>query len=232
MKLLEAKKSLCKKLDLDYDNLALNDVFTDQDLIDYINKACNIVWSLARWSFTESVKEWTLADQDISDGYVTIPEDVMPESIFSVWINGKECKKIDLISLKRYLQEYPNGTDMNIAVYKNNLYFNPNIISSGYKVDAYGKKRFTPFLSSSDPNSLLPFSFAADDFEDTGNEAIIDIAFAEALGSEKKKQYTQGQEERNKGMALLSPLINSTKSGRANVQSKSLPMLNVPDFFG
>lgn len=232
MKLLEAKTSLCKKLDIDYNNLALNDVFQDDDLLNYINKACNIVWSLARWSFTESVKQWTLSDQDIADGYVTIPEDVMPESLFSFWVNGSECKKIDIISLKRYLQENSKGANLYVSVYKNNLYFNPNIISSGYKVEAYGKKRFTPFTSSSDANSLLPFSFAADDFEDTGNEAIIDIAFAEALGSEKKKQYQQAQEERSKGMALLSPLINSTKSGRANVQSKSLPMLDVPDFFG
>lgn len=232
MTLLEAKQALARMLDIDYTNISLNDVFSDTDLLEYINEGCKQAWSLARWSFTEASKTWTLVAQDVTDGYVNIPEDIMPSSIFSVWIDGEEVDRRDVISLRRYLQVNPTGTKLICAIYKMNLYFNSNTISTGIVVDAYGKKRFVPFTSSSATSDLLPFSVGADQFEDAGNNAIIRLAYAEALGSEKKKNYAQAKVEREKAFAILTPLAESTKDDRANEQMESKPMLDVPDFFG
>lgn len=219
-------------LDIDYTNISLNDVFSDTDLLEYINEGCKQAWSLARWSFSESSKTWTLVSQDVTDGYINIPEDIMPSSIFSVWIAEQEADRRDLVSLRRYLQLNPNGTKLIYAIYKNNLYFNPNSIAVGDVIDAYGKKRFTPFTSSSNSGELLPFSLGADQFEDSGNNAIVRLAYAEALGSEKKKNYAQAEVERKKAMAILTPLAEETKEDRANEQLESKPMFDVPDFFG
>lgn len=232
MTLLEAKQALARMLDIDYTNISLNDVFSDTDLLEYINEGCKQAWSLARWSFTEASKTWTLVDQDVTDGYVNLPEDIMPSSIFSVWIDGEEAERRDIVSLRRYLQANPTGTKLIFAIYKNNLYFNANTISAGVVVDAYGKKRFVPFTSSSNTGDLLPFSIGADLFEDSGNNATVRLAYAEALGSEKKKNYAQAEVERKKAMAILTPLAEETKEDRANEQLESKPMFDVPDFFG
>lgn len=232
MTLLEAKQALARMLDIDYTNISLNDVFSDTDLLEYINEGCKQAWSLARWSFTEASKTWTLVDQDVTDGYVNLPEDIMPSSIFSVWIDGEEAERRDIVSLRRYLQANPTGTKLIFAIYKNNLYFNANTISAGVVVDAYGKKRFVPFTSSSNTGDLLPFSIGADQFEDAGNNATVRLAYAEALGSEKKKNYAQAEVERKKAMAILTPLAEETKEDRANEQLESKPMFDVPDFFG
>jgi hypothetical protein len=37
MTFLEAKKELCKKLNISYDDIDLNDLFTETDLEEYIN---------------------------------------------------------------------------------------------------------------------------------------------------------------------------------------------------
>lgn len=232
MTLLEAKQALARMLDIDYTNISLNDVFSDTDLLEYINEGCKQAWSLARWSFTEASKTWTLVTQDVTDGYVNLPEDIMPSSIFSVWIDGEEAERRDIVSLRRYLQANPTGTKLIFAIYKNNLYFNANTISAGVIVDAYGKKRFVPFTSSSATSDLLPFSIGADQFEDAGNNATVRLAYAEALGSEKKKNYAQAEVERKKAMAILTPLAEETKEDRANEQLESKPMFDVPDFFG
>lgn len=232
MTLLEAKQALARMLDIDYTNISLNDVFSDTDLLEYINEGCKQAWSLARWSFSEASKTWTLVTQDVTDGYVNLPEDIMPSSIFSVWIDGEEAERRDLISLRRYLEANPSGTKLIFAIYKNNLYFNTNSISDGVVVDAYGKKRFVPFTSASATTDLLPFSTGADLFEDSGNNAIVRLAYAEALGSEKKKNYAQAEVERKKAFAILTPLAEETKEDRANEQLESKPMFDVPDFFG
>lgn len=218
-------------LDIDYTNISLNDVFSDTDLLEYINEGCKQAWSLARWSFTESLKTWTLVSQDMTDGYFNIPEDVMPASIYSVWLNGQEGKKRDIVSLKRYLVNNPNGQEPIYSVYKMNFYFNPYCVSVGNTIDLYGKKRFPPFTASSDSGSLLPFSNGADQFEDSGNNAIVRLAYAEALGSEKKKNYAQAEVERKKAMAILTPLADELKESQANEQTDSLPMFDVPDYF-
>lgn len=218
-------------LDIDYTNISLNDVFSDTDLLEYINEGCKQAWSMARWTFSQQIKTWTLVTQDITDGYMNIPEDIMPPSIFSVWINGVEADRKDVVSLRRYLAENPSGTNLYVAIYKNNLYFNTYSVSAGQVIDIYAKKRFAPFTASSSSGELLPFSLGADGFEDSGNNAIVRLAYAEALGSEKKKNYAQAEVERKKAMAILTPLAEETKEDTANEQMVSKPMLDVPDFF-
>jgi hypothetical protein len=226
---LEAKKSLCRKLNIDFTDIANNDVFTLEDIEDFMNQGAMQAYDYEMWDFSEHSKTATLDSTDITNGYVPYPQDIQPSSIYYLTIGAKEFDKKTFSSYKKWFQQNPTDQTKLWSEFKRLIFFNTNIASAGQVIDIYGKRNFRVMSADGD---LLPFSPDTDNEEMSGNQACILLAYAEALDSEKKKNPAQATIERQKAYSILSIISANLKQGRANEQVKNRPMFDVPNMFG
>lgn len=227
MNLLEAKGALARKLDIDYSDIANNGLFTDDDLEGYINFGVFKSWDFKPWPFTQKTKTATLS-ADIYGDYYDFPQDLMMGSIRLLKVAGKEYHDLSIEAYMEYLQENPTGTARIWAPNETYIFINKNSYASGATLDLYGKN-LPPVLSVS--TDLLPFSPVTDGQEHSGNEAIIQLAYAEALDSEKKKNPQAAQAERAKAYDSLNILWKPFADAIARQNQTGRPMFSVPTFF-
>tara|TARA_B100000508_G_C11460132_1_gene278813 strand:- start:1511 stop:2242 length:732 start_codon:yes stop_codon:yes gene_type:complete len=225
---LEAKKALCRKLNIDYDNIALNDLFTETDLEEYLDTAGIKAWDFAFWDVAEHSKTGTLTSDEISDGHQAYPRDIAPSSIYFLTIGGKEYKKRNLAAYKRIFIKDANDDEKVWCEYKRLIFFNTNVAQSGDTIEIYGKKTYTKLTADTD---LLFFSPEQDDDEYSGNSAIVRLAYSEALASDKLKNPSQAEVEKNGAFEVLAVLKRNLEQGRATEQEQDRAMFDVPDFF-
>lgn len=217
----ESQQALCRKLNIDYSDLSNNDLFSSSDIGEFINQAVLKAWDYKPWDFTELKETGTTAGA--TQAY---PSTLMSESVFLLRVNGYEYQKVSHRDYLKYLEENPSATDRIWSEFKRTIYWNTNAFTVGDGYELYGKGMATKLSNNSD---LLPFSPDTDDKEHSGNEAIVLLAHAEALDSEKKKEYKQAEMERKKGYTLLDILWKPFAESRANTQMIR-PFFDVPDF--
>lgn len=230
MTFLEAKTYLCnQKLDGTYSQITTNDLFSDTDLGEWINTAVKRAWDYKPWDFTEGSKTGTTVSDMVTSGYADYPSDIQSATAYLLRVNGKEYKKLLFQDYLKYLEDYPTATDRIWSEQKRFIFMNANTYSVGQTFDVFGKL-MPPTLSAS--GDLLPFSPDADNYEHSGNEAIVLLAYGEALDSEKFKNPSQAEIERKKAYQTLDILWKPFADAKSTLQSKNRPFLNVPDFFG
>lgn len=228
---LEAKQSLARKLNIDYSDIANNDLFTDTDLQDFVNQGAMQAYDFRFWDFAEHSKTAELGAEDITKGYVAYPADILPSSVYLLTVGGQEFDKKNFTSYKKYLIDDPTGNEKYWAEFKRLIFLNTNneYVVAGATLDVYGKRGFRALSEDTD---LLPFSPTSDNEEMSGNQACILLAYAEALSSEKKKNPTQAEIERKKAYEILGVIAKQLEQGRASEHIKNRPMFNVPNYFG
>ena len=218
----EAKKHLCnRKLNSDYSDIANNDLFSNEDLGEWINQGVLKAWDYKFWDFAEEKVTGTT-----SGATLAYPQNLKSEMVFLLRIDGKRYVKKNFQDFLGLLEDWPSLTDKIWAEYKRTIYLNTNAFTVGQSYELYGKG-VAPKLSSA--GDLLPFSPDTDDKEDSGNEAIVLLAYAEALDSEKKKEYAQAEIERKKAYQMLDLVWKPYAEARAAAQIDR-PMFDVPDF--
>jgi len=228
MNFLEAKKGICRKLDIEWDEIETNDLFTVADIEDYVNEACIKAWDYAYWDFAEICKEVDLTSTDITNTYIAYPFDMAPLSINLLRVNQKEFKKLNHRDFRRLLELRPTSTDKVWAEFNQLIFINPNCVTAGDNLELYGKEKLSRLTSDTE---LLPFSPDVNTELLSGNQAIIILAYAEALSSEKKRNPNQAILEEKKGYSLLEGLRQQFGKGRATEQSSNRPFFNVPDYY-
>ncbi len=222
----EAKQHLCdRKLNGNYSDISNNDLFSDTDLGEWINLGVKKAWDFKPWPFTQGTQTATSIDAE----YYDHPPKLMNWSIYLLKVGGKEFKKILPEDYLKYLEDNPTGTIRYWTEIETYVFINKNAYTIGNTIDFYGKKFPITLSSTSD---LLPFSPSTDNYEHSGNEAIVQFAYAEALDSEKFKNPSQAEIERQKAYQTLNLLWEPFKQMKANMQSQGRPMFNVPNFFG
>ena len=229
MTLAEAKQHLSRKLNIDYSDIANNDLFTDTDLGEFIKLGLIKAWDYKPWDFAEGSKTATTISDMLASGYADYPQDIQSSSLYLLRIDGKEYKKLLFQDYLKFLEDNPNSTERVWSEQKRFVFINPNAYSAGQVLDMYGKL-MPPIISGS--SDLLPFSPDTDNQEHSGNEAIVLLAYGEALSSEKKKNPQQGEIERGKAYQLLDLIWKPFEDARSYLQSKNRPMFEVQDFFG
>lgn len=228
MTFLDAQKGLCRKLGIDYTDIANNDLFTLDDIKDYLIQGAMQAWDFASWDFAEHSKTSTLSSTDMTNGYIVYPPDIQPASIYYLTIASKEYKKKSFPTYKRWFENRSTDATKMWAEFKRLIFFNTNIASLNDTIDIYGKR---VFIQPSADADLMPFSPDTDAYEYSGNQACVLLAYAEALSSEKKHNTAQAEVERKKAYGILQALSDQLEEGRASEQDKDNPMFNVPDFF-
>lgn len=224
MILSEAKTALARKLDIDLSDIANNDLWTDSDLTDLIQSGANKAWDYKPWAFTEG--DWKTTTT--SDGYNDYPADCEDESIRVMYINGCEYRKLNFNDYQKFFYDNPTATDRVWSEHKRFYFYNKNADPVGSEVWFPGKKR-APVLSSS--SDLLPFSPTTDNQENSGNRAIVDLAYAEALGSDKMKNPSLSEAVEKKAYAALGKVWEPIGARRSAEQTQDRPFFDVPDYF-
>ncbi|MGE0126675.1 MAG: hypothetical protein AB7U82_01125 [Blastocatellales bacterium] len=226
---LEAKQHLARKLDIDYSDIANNGLFSETDLQTFIQLGVIKAWDLHPWPFTQGKATGNTDNTGVTNGYYTHPSSLVNGSIFLLRVDGKEYKKLDFQDYLKLLEDYPSATERVYSEWQNLVYINKNSYTVGQGYEMYGKG-FPITLSGA--NDLLPFSPTTDNTEYSGNEAIVLLAYAEALDSDKKEQPEQAEVERKKAYQTLNILWEPFAKQKALMQSKGRPMFNVPNYFG
>lgn len=222
---LEAKQHLARKLDINYSDIANNGLFTDSDLQAFIQMGIFKAWDYKPWPFTQKVKKAT----SVSTEYYDHPSDLMNGSIYRLTMGGKEYKKLDPQSYFKRFEDDSTSQDRIWTEVETYIFVNQNAYTVGDELCLFGKK--FPATLSADAD-LMPFSPTTDNYEHSGNEAIVILAFSEALDSEKKNNPNQAEIERKKAYQSLDVLWQPFAEQKALMQSAGRPMFEVPDLFG
>lgn len=226
---LEAKQHLARKLDIDYNDIANNDQFTDTDLGALIQLGVFKAWDFKPWPFTQKRSTGATDNTGATNGYYAHPTDMVIESAPILRVNGKEYKKLEFFDYMKTLEDDSVYAGRIWSEWAGNVYINPNAYTVGQTYEMFGKGYAITLSGAGD---LLPFSPTSDNNEYSGNEAIVQLAYAEALDSEKKNQPQQAEIERKKAYQTFELLWKPFAERKALMQSSGRPMFNVPDFIG
>ena len=236
MTYLESKKSLCRKLNIDYDTVMAgsDNLFSMDDLNDYINLAALEVWDYARWIFTEkayTVTGGTVASQE----YYDYPDDFQSDSIFLLRVedeNGdiKTYKKIRYTDYMQYRENYDEGEEKLWADHNRSYFINPNAWDNiaGRDIEVWGRIVMTTMTDSTTP---MPFSPNTDNDENSGNHAIVKLAYSFALNSEKKNQAQQGIIVRQEAYQMIEILAKREREDQADYEVYDTPQFKYKKLF-
>lgn len=225
----DAQKALCRKLDIDYTDIANNGLFELDDIKAYLNDAGREVWDYRFWDFAEASKTATLASGDITNGWVPYPQTFVSGSLFYFKMAGKEQRKKRFQDFLKLFEDYPNTTDKYWAEHKRKIFFNTNNAAADDVIDLYGKASYTTLT---DDNDLLPFGDdTATDGSQSLNQAVVQLAYSMALGSEKKKNEQAANVERQKAYIIIDANWAQLVAGQVAEAPKNRPMFEVPDFY-
>jgi hypothetical protein len=224
MTFLEAKQDLARKLNLDYSDIANNDLFSDTDLGAWVQLGVIDAWDFKPWPFTQKTKTGTT----ISTDYYDHPQDLMNGSIYLLKVAGKEYKKVLMEDYLKWLEDNPAAADRIWSENETFIFINKNAYTVGDTFDLYGKKMAPQLSASSD---ILPFSPITDNQEQSGNNAIVLLAQAWALESEKKKMPDVAMGIRKQALGILKTLWKPYAESKSYLQSKGRPMFELPDMF-
>jgi len=224
---LEGKQALSRELNIEWSDIANNQLFSADDIQHYLNIGCLRAWDFKFWDFTERVKTGTLTSTEVSNGYVDQPNIFSTGGIFLLVIDGEEYRKLTIQDYRKFFEDNPNDDEKLWAEFTRRVFFNSNVATAGTLIDLYGKEKFTQLSGDSD---LMPFSPDADDNEYSGNMACVLLGYAEVLESEKKKQPDKAKSVRADAYGMLKVLWDNFSEGRA-LEQTNRPMFDVPDFF-
>ena len=230
MTYLEAKSNLCSlKLNINYADLVagLDALLSLQDIEDAITYATSRATERHPWPFLESTQSITLTSAESYD------YDLFPESPFLIVVNGipwsGEGKgKRNFTDYMKWRSDYASDNSQIWSEYGGLLYVNPNAFASGQTMVVYGLVGFPIPSSDSDP---LPFELLSDEDSASGDQAIILLAYANLLASEKKKNPQGAAAAATEAYNLLDTLWLIIAERRAQKQPQNRPFFNVDDYY-
>lgn len=222
----EAQQKLCRKLNLDYDDVSdgLCSLFSLDDIKEYILDAIVLALSYRPWNLLEGSKVIT----GIDTPYYDYPEHFKVGSMWLLLVAGEEFDKIDFQDYLKYKKENPTGTDKLWAEYGNLVFVNQSAYSVGDEISMFGKELINKVSGDTD---LMPFSPNEDLEDGQGNIAIIQLAYAAALASDVKKESSKSNKENKEAIAQLDLLWDQEGRNRSLEKPKDRPMFEIPDFF-
>jgi hypothetical protein len=144
------------------------------------------------------------------------PSTYRSNSIWMLFVDGKEFHKKNWDGYIRWKTRYPTLTSKRIFADMGRQYFIFPKPVTGKVLDIYGQVQATQF-SASGNTSIFSLS------NEEGNEAIILKALAVAKNDNAKEQEAVG---------LLTKIFATQKDNGQFEQPLNTPLFNVPDFFG
>jgi hypothetical protein len=235
MILSEAETALCRELNTSVTDVlaGTNSLFAQADIDGYINNGVKRAWDYKPWTFTEKTYMFNLTSGMIAAGYIDYPNTFEDESAYRLEVpairqGNAEFKKVLFADYQKWFSDYSTDTSAIWTEHERFIFFNPLAVSAGQEVDISGKLRAPTLSGSSD---LLPFSPTTDNQENSGNSAIILLAYAEALASDKKQNPAGAKDQEGRGIMLLDTVWKPIGERRAEKASQNRPFFNGVNLF-
>lgn len=224
MTYLESQKAVCRLLDIDHANIAFNGLFNLDDIKEVLLTAIRRVWDRKDWDFKYESKKITAVATD----YYDFPDTFVAGTIKFLSVGGAQYDPLSYKSYRKYLEDNSTGSNKYYSFLKRFLFINQNAITVGDEIDVVGQ------LKAPQPSvdgDLLPFSENVDNQEMSGNDAIVKIAAAELLDSEKKQNPTKAKDFRSDADSMIEQVWQPMADSRANLQNRDMPQFDTPDYF-
>jgi hypothetical protein len=231
MILSEAETALCRELNVSVTDVLAgsNSLFSQADIDGAINDALKRAWDYKPWTFTEKTYMFTLTSAMIATGYIDYPNNFADESAFRLEIPtlGEFTKKI-FADYQKWFSDYPTDTSKIWTEHERYIFLNMLAATVGQEVDISGKLRAPTLVN---PTDLLPFSPMNDNQENSGNKAIILLAYSDILGSDKKQNPAGSTAQENRAMMMLDMVWKPIGELRAEKNSQNRPFFNGQNLF-
>jgi hypothetical protein len=226
MTFLEAQTNLARKLDITIADVISggNDLFTQADLQEWVQEGNKRAWDYKPWAFTEKTYKATSLDAE----YYDYPDAFEDLSIRILKVAGAEFEKINWDDYQKWFNEDPTDTTKLWAETDRFYFINQNAYTVGDEINVTGKLRSPTLTADGD---LLLFSPNTDNQESSGNHAVVILAYAEALGSDKLKRSEDALLQEKKGLSMLDVLWKPMPERKSRQQSQNRPFFEVPDYF-
>lgn len=235
MTYLEGKTDLCNtKLNITYADVAAgnNSLFALQDIVDALIFGISRASEYKPWPFLEG--SGTATASVSSDVYSSLSQYLMPESAFLVSVNGtvwsgEGSGKRNFADYMKWRSDYPTDNSKIWSEYGGDYYINPNALQNGQTITVYGLSMVE--LPSADGDPLSGFvALTGLDFSG-GDQAIIHLAYAYLLASDKKKNPQGAAAEEKIAYALLDTLWLTISERKALKVPQNRPFFNTDDMF-
>lgn len=230
MTFLEAKQALAKMLNIDFADIANNDLYSEADLGELLHVGIHRAWEYRSWDFTEGAKRIVITDEDQNTHQkLDYPSDMTNGTINTMILAGEEWKKVKYVDLRKELARNPDSKAHIWAEYGVHIFWNTNETQAGDEFEVFGKLKAPDAFEDDDH---LPFNPDGSAYDYSGDHAIILLAYAEALSSDKEKNEKAGRLQEQRAFECLNMLWKPLQEQRMSEQSKNRPFLDVPDYFG
>jgi len=218
----EAQQNLTYKLGISYTNLNSNDLITSIMVRDWLNMAGLQAWDYARWPFAEKV--YTTASTGAE--YYDYPDDFYENSIYILRAtdadgNYQIYEPTRYPDYLKYRSDYTAGTDKIWATHRRFYFVNPYACPTGRTIEITGRQRYTVL---SEDSSLMAFSPDSDNEENSGNQAIVKLAYAIALASEKINNPQKALIEEKGAYQMLDIIYAKYQGDKSIYQTKNNPL--------
>ncbi len=230
----ESAELLCTKLNISYDNIraGTDDLFNWNDLYNWLDLACLEAWDYSDWIFKEKAyTTTTVASQE----YYDYPSDFVEDSIFLLRVAGSDglldtYQKIRYTDFMQYREQSPTGQNKVWSDHRNWYFINPKAFNdaASRSIEVWGMIRFTELTAST---SSLPFSPNSEGYENSGNHAIVKLAYAMALESEKKNDPQKAIIIRSEAYATLKLLADKEAEKQADYEVYGRPFFKHTNLF-
>ena len=234
----EAKTELSRRLNISYDEIraGTNDLYNWGDMDSWTNLAIHRAWDFYDWAFTDKTYTTDTVAATTAE-YYDYPNDFVSDSIKMLAVedsdgNMKTYEPVNFQDYRKFRMEDTTSTDKEkLWASSQRFYFvNPYAFdnTAGRTIEIVGKMRCDSLTASTD---LLPFSPDTDNEESGGNIAVVKLAYATALSSEKMQKYQQAIVEEKQAFEILEMLANREKQLEAKYRLRNRPQWNVPRMF-
>lgn len=203
---VEIKNDVVRKLGI---STTTSDFYTDTILNGWVQQAGRWATAFKKWPFAEGRVQTTYAgSEEVSfEGYKA-------DSFRIVTVGGKLLKKINFEDYLIMREERPNANDRVFSDFERIMFINPNADVSG-TLTAYG--HFSPANLDMTGGTTL-FS----DFDEEGNEAIVEEVLSYANVREKKLEEAQAHHQRAE--AILNGLWKRIEDEQFNYKTHNRGM--------
>lgn len=204
-------EELCSRLGIDWNSISSNDLFSETELTRWLTLAKDEACSRHPWPFTEGKRNISSVSGQEQYDY---PTDMKSDSVRYLTVNDERYDKILFEDYLRYKEDYASGTAKLFSDYSRTLYVNCLVDGFGGSITAYGIVEITGSVSSATSSTV--FSIA----EPEGDEAIVKLAHAKALASDKKKDPQRARIERTEALAILDEIWQKIREKQHTYQTK------------
>lgn len=208
-------RELCTQLNIDYTDIANNDLFTSTMLIRWLNLSKDEACARHEWPFTEGERDIaTTAGKEDYD----YPTAMRSDSLRYLTVNDKRYEKLTFEDYLTYREDRSTGTDKFFSDRNRVLYINYLASGFGGSIVCYGQVFVSGAIDSASTTTVFSSG------EPEGDEAIVKLAYAKALSSDKMKNPVKGQKERFEAFEILDGIWDRIITKQASYHTKDRPL--------